>query len=393
MKVAGGLLAALAVVVLATEVIMRPSPGDRQMLIAIYVGSAVATLVTITVLRWFIPRARSLRVAVFATAASAVAVAAVAIALSSGLMFSSPHDLRLLIVAMALGALLAVVLSWSVGDSLTRDLERMAAVAERVGAGDRSLRTGVARRDEVGVVAGALDGMVVKLGDADALRRQNEEARAHFLAAISHDLRSPLASLQAAVEALEDGMVDDVPRYHRAMHRDIELLDGLIDDLFLLTRLEAGDLDLVKVSVDLAELADEAVEVMVPVAGRCDVELRLEASGVVRAVGAPSALTRVIRNLIDNAIRYAPPDTTVRVNVANGTTARLEVIDEGAGFDAEFLDEAFDTFTKADPARTREAGGAGLGLAIARGLIEAHGGRIWAVSGPGGRVTFELPTG
>ncbi|HDH02838.1 MAG TPA: HAMP domain-containing histidine kinase [Actinobacteria bacterium] len=391
MKIVGGILGVLAVVVLATEITMRPSPGDRQMLIAIYVGSAVATLATIIILRWFIPQARSIRLTVFATTASAVAVAAVTIALSSGLMFSSPHDLRLLVVAMALGTLLAVVLSLSVGGSLTRDLERMARVAEQVGGGDRAARTGVARRDEVGVVAGALDGMVASLDEADSLRRQTEEARAHFLAAISHDLRTPLASLQAAVEALEDDLVDDVPRYHKAMRRDIELLGGLIDDLFLLTRLEAGDLDLIRESVDLAELADEAVEVMVPLAGRNDVELKLEATGVVRTVGAPDALTRVIRNLIDNAIRFAPPDSVVRVNVVDGGSARVEVTDEGIGFKPEFVHEAFDTFTKADAARTREAGGAGLGLAIARGLIEAHGGTIWADSGPGGRVTFELP--
>jgi signal transduction histidine kinase len=119
----------------------------------------------------------------------------------------------------------------------------------------------------------------------------------------------------------------------------------------------------------------------------------LEASGIVRANGAPHALTRVIRNLIDNAIRYAPPATTVRVSVSNGNAARVEVTDEGAGFDPEFVDRAFETFTKADSARSRAEGGAGLGLAIARGLIEAHGGRIWAAAGPGGRVTFELPAG
>lgn len=391
MKVAGGLLAVLAVAVLATELTMRPSADDRQMLIAIYLGSAVATVVMIGVLRTLLPRLTSLRLAVFASTASAVAVAVVAVALSSGFMFSSAHDLRLLVVAMSLGVLLAIVLSVAVGGSLTKDLERLAGLAEDVGAGERVARSGVQRNDEVGVVAAALDGMVERLDAADQARRRTEEARSQFLAAVSHDLRTPLASLQAALEALEDGIVDDIPRYYRAMRRDVELLGGLIDDLFLLTRLEAGDLEWAAQPVDLAELADEAVELMVPVAGRRDVRLRLDATGSVHTVGAPEALTRVIRNLIDNAIRYAPADTTVLVSVSNGSGARLEVTDEGSGFDPEFVDRAFETFTKADVARTRADGGAGLGLAIAKGLIEAHGGRIWAEAGPGGRVRFELP--
>jgi signal transduction histidine kinase len=107
--------------------------------------------------------------------------------------------------------------------------------------------------------------------------------------------------------------------------------------------------------------------------------------------GNPSALGRVIRNLLDNAIRHAPPGSEIRVVVRGEEGALVRVVDEGPGFPAEFADHAFDRFARADPSRNRSTGGAGLGLAIARGLIEAHGGRIWIEQPPGGRVAFELP--
>ncbi len=122
-------------------------------------------------------------------------------------------------------------------------------------------------------------------------------------------------------------------------------------------------------------------------------ELRLEASGRVPVQGGPEALGRVMRNLVDNAIRYAPARSDVVVRVSNGDAATVEVIDQGPGFDHAVLAAAFERFTRADPSRNRDTGGAGLGLAIAKGVIEAHGGQIWAHPGPGGRVTFRLPTG
>jgi signal transduction histidine kinase len=108
--------------------------------------------------------------------------------------------------------------------------------------------------------------------------------------------------------------------------------------------------------------------------------------------GAPEALGRVIRNLVDNGLRHAPEHSSVVVRVANGADATVEVLDQGPGFDVQLLPTVFESFSRADPARTRDTGGAGLGLAIARGVVEAHGGTIWAQPGPGGRVGFMLPT-
>jgi signal transduction histidine kinase len=126
-------------------------------------------------------------------------------------------------------------------------------------------------------------------------------------------------------------------------------------------------------------------------AGQHGVELRLDSDGPAVVPAGPEAMSRVLRNLLDNAIRHAPAGTTVRITVGNGEAVTVCVSDEGPGFTAEFVEHAFDTFTRSDPARGRDTGGAGLGLAIARGFVNAFGGEIWADPGPGGRVSFRIP--
>jgi signal transduction histidine kinase len=175
------------------------------------------------------------------------------------------------------------------------------------------------------------------------------------------------------------------------MHADVEVLTALVDDLFLLAKIEAGHLDLELTTVDLSELADEAIEAIRPVADRRRVTVHLEAEGRVRALGGPEALSRVIRNLIDNAIRHSPADGEVVVRVEGDGMALVRVTDDGPGFEPGFVEQAFESFARGDHARTRSTGGAGLGLAIARGFVEAHGGAIWADPGPGGRVAFRIP--
>ncbi len=385
------LTAILAGGVLATEVIMRPTWGERRVLIAIYLGAILVTVVASLVIRRVMPKARSIRLGVFIVSVAAVSVAAVSVGLSSGFMFSSSHDLRLLAIALTLGVALAVALSLALAGPLTADLERLADVARRVGGGERPEDIGVARSDEVGVVASSMDQMVGALHEAEQHGARLAAARREFLASVSHDLRTPLASLQAAVEALQDGVAGDPERFYQAMGKDLDLLGSLVDNLFLMTRLEAGEIEFERIALDLAEVADEAVEAMTPLAARSSVRLALDADGAVATAGDPHALSRVIRNLIDNGIRHAPADSTISVQVSNGARARVLVRDEGAGFPAEFVDRAFATFSQADPARSRAGGGAGLGLAIAKGLVEAHGGTIWAEPGPGGVVGFELP--
>lgn len=201
-----------------------------------------------------------------------------------------------------------------------------------------------------------------------------------------------MSSLKAAAEARQDGLAADPDRYLRSMAADVRLLRGMVDDLFVLSRLEAGALPLEVLPVDLAEVAEGAVEAVQPLATQREVEVRASLDGVVRVLGDTRAIDRVLRNLLDNALRHAPAGSVVTVAVTGaGGTAELRVHDDGPGFPPAFAEHAFDRFSRADTARGRDGGGAGLGLAIARELLRAHGGDVRILGGPGATIVATLP--
>ena len=387
-------LAAVAVVAIGMvvlEVVMEPTTADRREVLLLFIGMAIVTLTAAYLVSTLGLRARSLSHTVAAVGLVAAALIAFAVAAGSWRMFFSVHDLHLVSVVLAVAAGLSVIFAVSVTRSLRDDLHALRRTTARVASGDLTARTGVVRSDELGATAVALDAMIGRLADADDARRRDDDTRRALLAAIGHDLRTPLAALQAAIEALQDGLAADPDRYLRSMSRDVDHLRGLVDDLFFLARIEAGDLKVDHQPLDLTELADETIEVMEPVARAQQVELRLESAGRVPVVGGSEALSRVMRNLVDNAIRHAPSASEVVVRVTNGESATVEVLDDGPGFDPDLVPAAFESFVRADESRSRGTGGAGLGLAIVRGVIEAHGGSVWALPGPGGKVGFRLP--
>jgi signal transduction histidine kinase len=384
------LIAAVVAALAVTELTMQPTAADRAALLVIFGAIAGATGLA----GWLLPRVthrfRTLRHTVLLVSMAAVAVVAVAVAVSAQLMFLSSHDLRLVVVAVGLGVVLGALLAATISRPLAEDLERLAGTARRVGEGDLSARAGLDRPDEVGTVAVAMDGMIDALRAAETERDQVESARKAFLAAVGHDLRTPLTSMQAAIEALQDGVTEDPERYLRSMLADLDLLSGLVEDLFLLAQIEAGRLELHSEPVDLSDLADEAVEAMTPVARRRAVGIEIRADQHITVLAGERELGRVIRNLLDNAIRHAPASSQVLVEVGHGgQMATVRIVDQGPGFPDDV--NVFETFTKGDAARTRSHGGAGLGMSIAKGLVEAHGGSISVEPGPGGRVAFRLP--
>lgn len=373
------------------EITMQPTATERMQLGAIFIAVATLGAIGTAVLARAAGRWRSIRRAVVAVVVVAFGIALAGIAIAAQQMFFSDHDLTLLMVVLGFALVAAIGFAITISRPLTRDLERVAAAAEELEAGDLGARTGVERSDEIGSVASAFDAMAAVLEAAEQDRRRNDEARRSFLAAVGHDLRTPLASLLAAVEALRDGVAPDPDRYLASMERDVEALSALVDDVFLLAKLDEGSARIAVEPVDVTELADEAIEVLRPVAARAGVELRLDADHRTIATGGSEALSRVLRNLLDNAIRHAPEGTAVIVEVRNGDGALVKVRDDGPGFDPEFVEAAFDRFSRGDPARRRDTGGSGLGLAIARGFVDALHGEIWAEPGPGGVVAFRLP--
>jgi signal transduction histidine kinase len=176
------------------------------------------------------------------------------------------------------------------------------------------------------------------------------------------------------------------------MERQVRALTSLVDDLQLHARLVSGTLELNRSALDLTELADEAMETLRPLAEARDVKLLLEAAQRITVHADGAQLARVVRNLLDNAIRHAPSDSVVLVQVAqHDGAAVLRVVDQGSGFPAAFRERAFEPFTRADEARDTRTGTAGLGLSIAKGIVTAHDGTVGLGEGPGGNVEITLP--
>jgi signal transduction histidine kinase len=267
----------------------------------------------------------------------------------------------------------------------------LATTVRSIQDGDRSARSDIARRDELGRTGAALDELNVALAELEAAQARLDEERALMLSSISHDLRSPIAALRAAIDALIDGVAPDPERYLRSMSNDVDALTSLVEDVFLLSSIQGGHLHLERDLVDLAECCDEAIEALAPSAHLAGVALRLDVGDHVTVRGNARAIGRVVRNLVDNAIRHAPAGSEVRVAVTREGRPRVTVLDEGGGFPDDFVAHAFDVWSRADASRSRATGGAGLGLAIARGLVDAQGGDIWIEPPPGGRIAFELP--
>jgi signal transduction histidine kinase len=391
-----GLLWAVAAIVIGLalfEVTMQPTAADRAQLAVIFTVTAAVGLLATTVLPRLARRWTTIRFTVIAVAVTSFLIAATGLIVAAEQMFISGHDLTLLLVVLGFAFVASVGFAVAVAGPLMWDLDRVANAADRVGDGDLTVRSGVRRGDEIGRVAGAFDAMTDALEDAADQRNLDEESRRRFFAAVGHDLRTPLASLLAAIEALEDGVAPDPARYLHSMERDVAALSALVDDLFLLSRIDSGSISIASEPVDVTELADEAIEVLRPVANRAGVTLRLDADRRTVVPGGTEAVSRALRNLIENAIRHAPPGSEVVVEVRSATGATVRVLDQGPGFDPGFIDHAFDRFTRADDARSRDTGGSGLGLAIARGFVDALGGEIWAEPGPGGKVAFHLPAG
>jgi signal transduction histidine kinase len=249
------------------------------------------------------------------------------------------------------------------------------------------------------VLAGGLTAYSTWLLSRDVIAQRDaaEEARRALVAAVSHDLRTPLTSLRLLSEAIEDDLVDRETRlrYVEQMSVHIRSLSALIEDLFELSRLEAGDIQWSLSQVRLDELVEETVEAMRPQAEAKRVAVQAEVpAGLAPARANPEKLQRVLFNLIQNAIRHTPADGSVTVLAeSSGGNVEVEVADTGAGLAKDDRARAFEPFYRGGAGAARAAGeGTGLGLTICRAIVEAHGGQIWFADSPGGaRVRFRLP--
>ena len=340
-------------------------------------------------------------------ALAAVLAVAIGVAWASSQMFLMKHDLRVLWVVLISAGTVGLIVAILFGRRVAAASRSVGEMARRLGEsgpdGDLTFGVGApARRGapgELATLAAELEQTSARLGEAQATASALERSRRELVAWVSHDLRTPLAGVRAMVEALEDRVVEEpatVARYYTTMRREIDRLAGLVNDLFELSRIQSGTLALDIESVALDELVGDAVAGAAIAASAKGIDLRGE-------IGEPSPvvelstpeMVRVVRNLLDNAIRHTPPGGVIVITAGldeSGAAAEVSVQDACGGIPERELDSVFEMAYRGDAARTPGDGGGGLGLAVARGLVEAHHGEIRVHNeGPGCRFTVRLP--
>lgn len=394
-----GVILALLVASTVMVWLMQPPIADLTTLISTLAVTAVVSLAAGFLLyRRGLARSPSLALTLTLAYALTSLLMLVNVLVMAQQMFFNQHDLALSIVLLLFGVIIATTFGIFVAATVTDGLRQLAETAQALAEGDLSARVRVPGRDEVSQVALAFNEMAEQLQQAARQREELEVLRRDLIAWTSHDLRTPLTSIRAMIEALHDGVVDDpetVQRYYRTIRADILALNGLIDDLFELAQLDAGGLVLEMSPHALGDLISDALETFQALAQQRAVTLTGEVGEDVDPVvlNAPK-ISRVLANLISNALQYTPAGGRVQV-MAWRTPAEVcvTVQDSGPGFMAHDLPRVFEKFYRGELARTRATGGAGLGLAIARAVVEAHGGVMWAENAPAGGavVGFRLP--
>jgi signal transduction histidine kinase len=317
------------------------------------------------------------------------------------LMFISEHDLALGSILLLFAGAISVAFGASLSANVAGAVDKLVTAARRLSEGDFGVRVRVTGRDELARLSDSFNAMAERLEQADKDARRLEAARRDLVAWVSHDLRTPLSALQAMTDAMVDGVVTDpqeVKRYLNQCQAAIRRMNDLIDDLFQLAQVDAGHLHLQFEPCNLSDLVSDAIGGFSANVQAKDVSITGEVDPGLDPVWiAPREISRVLHNLLENALRHTPAGGIIHVQgCLEDDVAHLSIQDSGEGIDPKDLPRIFERFYRSEKSRSRDGfqrGGAGLGLAIAKGFIEAHGGEIWAEStlGEGTTMHFELP--
>jgi len=305
--------------------------------------------------------------------------------LSGWVMFHMGADVKILAVSTA-AALASVGAALLLARSIAHRIDRLRAASSELAGGDLAVTAPEEGPAELAQLAASFNGMASRLAALFDARRE-------LVAWASHDLRTPLASMQAMLEALEDGLAEP-EEYLPALREQVRTLAMLVDDLFELARIDAGALTLELRRAELGGVVDACLDGFEAEARAHRVKLEARVAGDAVAWCAPDQVQRVLANVLTNALRHTPSDGSIAVLVEpHRQELQVTVEDTGDGLRPEAQERMFERFWRGDAARTGGRAGAGLGLAIARGLVEAQGGRIWAEprAGGGARVCFTLP--
>ncbi len=324
--------------------------------------------------------------------------------LAARVMVVTAQDAYVMAMLLFFALLISLTLMLSLADTLRRAIVVLMRAARRMAAGHLDTAVPVESGDELATLAADMQRMAANLAEAQRMQRALEDARRDLVSGISHDLRTPLNAVQAVASALADGVVAEEPatvaHYVRELDAQVDRLAALIEDLFMLARLEGPAPGLALAPYPSADLLSTLLERARPLAREAGVELE-----VTVGAGTPAVLVdvrqieRVLDNLVRNALEHTPPGGAITVRAAPHGERESKVImtvaDTGEGIDPGDLPLLFELYYRGSR-RGRGAGGAGLGLAIVKAVVQAHGGRVWADSPPSGEqrgtlLGFVLP--
>ena len=394
-----GILAMLLLTIVLIEVLMSPPLADLIYLVALL---AITSLFSAAFgffsnrLGWWrrLPHIRQTLILGYVLAGG---LALFNVWLTAKLMFINQHDLILATLLLVFAGGISIAFGYFISNSITQDLRVLVLGAQKISKGDFATRVTVSGEDEVAQLAFAFNQMAARLEKAAEIERNLDEARRNLVAWASHDLRTPLTSLKVMLDAIADGIVNDqetVARYIKQSQNEVSRMSILIDDLFELAQLDAGYLDLNFQWISLSDLISDTLESFSAKANANIISLKGSITNEVDPIwAAPDKISRILDNLVGNALRYTPTGGSIYIEARlNNDQVLIEVRDSGSGIAPKDLPHIFDRFYRGEKSRTRnekdQIGGVGLGLAIAKGLINAHGGEIWVNSEPGTGTTF-----
>ncbi len=391
----------LVVILVGTLMFTLPRLGISEdlstLLIFMSLIAAASVIVAYVAYRWRLVRwLRSLRWALLVTMILIVGVIFLNVWVTAQLMFINQYDLSVTGALLVFAGVIALIFGFFVSSAITESIREMGEAAEQVAHGKLDTRLKVQGNDELAEFARTFNWMAASLQEVDEEKRQLEQQRRDLIAWASHDLRSPVTSIRAMVEAMIDGVVSDPQTTNRYLHNmelEIQNLTRLIDNLFELAQLDAGHIKLDYQWSSLRDLISDTLGGMSVRAQQQGITLSGEVDpGVDLIYIAPDKVQQILSNLLDNALRYTPEGGTVLLKATlDGDQVTVMVRNNGAGITLLDLSQVFTRFYREERARSQSKDGrrgAGLGLAITRGFVEALGGKIWVESNPAQGVTF-----
>lgn len=382
-----GLAIAVLGVIALVAFVLQPAGKDVPLFIVLVSTPLVIAIGAAAIAqRWLLWRRISrLAVALFIVYAIGAGLILFTVFVTTQLMFISAHDATLATVIVIYATGVTLVFGYFVVSNLTDSIGKLTQAAQAVQQGNLNVQADERGSDEVAQLARTFNQMTMQLAAAREKEKQIDAARRDWIAWVSHDLRTPLTSIRARAEALADGVVSqpaDVTAYLSAIRNETGVMNNLIDNLSELAKIDAGGLKLDRMPFPISDLISDCIESMKAIASEKDVALSGAVTSDAGAVNiSPQHMQRVLLNLIGNAIAHTPAGGSVAVNARReGNRVCIEVRDTGDGIAPQDLPHVFERFYRGEPSRRRtvdgRSAGMGLGLVIARKLVEAHAGQI-----------------